>query len=68
MGQKKKLTHLVQHTAWKTKGVLRLEIVLGNFDGRGWLGKVRARLHVRLPAGCLEKGVVSEVGKSAWTF
>ena len=28
-----------------------LEKVLGDFDGRGWLGKVLARLHARLPGG-----------------
>ena len=43
--------------------------VLGNFDGRGCLGKVLARLHARLPGGlgwdrCLEKQVGGEVGKS----
>ena len=52
----------MQHTAWKTEGARRLEKVLGNFDGRGWLGKVLARLHARLPGGLgwdwsLEKGV-----------
>ena len=29
----------------------RLEKVLGNFDGLGWLGKVLARLHARLLGG-----------------
>ena len=78
MGQNKKvLRHLVQRTAWKTGGVRRLEKVLGNFDGRGCLGKVLARLHVILPGRgvgglgwgrCLEKGPGVELGKSAWKF
>ena len=34
---------------------------VANFDGRGWLGKVLARLS-------LEKGVGVEVGKGFWNF
>ena len=45
--------------AWKRGWGWRLEKVLGTFDGQGWLGKVLARLHARLPVGlgwdwCLE--------------
>ena len=71
--QKKVLRYLVRHTTWKTEGARCLEKVPGNFDGRGCLGKVLARLHARLPGGlgwdwCLEKGVGGEVGESAWKF
>ena len=48
MAKNKFLRHLVQHTAWKARGICRLEKVLGNFAGWGCLGKVLVRLHVRL--------------------
>ena len=54
-------------------GICRLEKVLRIFNGWGWLGKVLARLHVRLTGGlgwdwCLEKGVGKEVVKVFGNF
>ena len=45
--------------AWKGGQLGSLRKVLGNFDGRGCLGKVLVRLHLRLLGGlgwdwCLE--------------